>query len=196
MNLSLLRKLFNEIKIWIESLLSLLPGNIGIYLRMIWYLKRWKNKQRVSINKNCEFVSSKNIEFKGKAFIGKNSLLSAEDGEIIIGDNFSCNHNLHLNASIGGKISIGEDVLIGPNCVIRSSDHKYEDKNHIIKNQGHSSGKIIINNDVWIGANAIILKNVEIGEGAVIAAGTLVNKDIEPYSISGGIPAKILKYRK
>ena len=50
--------------------------------------------------------------------------------------------------------------------------------------------------DVWIGANAIILKNVEIGEGAVIAAGALVNKDIEPYSISGGIPAKILKYRK
>ena len=54
MNLSLLRKLFNEIKIWIESLLSLLPGNIGIYLRMIWYLKRWKNKQRVSINKKDE----------------------------------------------------------------------------------------------------------------------------------------------
>jgi len=53
----------------------------------------------------------------------------------------------------------------------------------------------IIGNDVWIGANAIILQGVTIGDGAVIAAGAVVTKDVPPYAIVGGVPAKVIKYR-
>ena len=53
----------------------------------------------------------------------------------------------------------------------------------------------IIGNDVWIGANAIILQGVTIGDGAIIAAGAVVTKDVPPYAIVGGVPAKVIKYR-
>ncbi|VVC00317.1 2,3,4,5-tetrahydropyridine-2,6-dicarboxylate N-acetyltransferase [uncultured archaeon] len=58
-----------------------------------------------------------------------------------------------------------------------------------------SKGAITIGNDVWVGANAIILSNVTIGNGAIIAAGAVVAKDVPPYAIAGGVPAKVLKYR-
>lgn len=193
--MKILFKFFSEISIWTEHFLSILPGNFGIYLRNLWYRNRWTLKQKISINKYCEFIEPKNILFKGEAYIGKNSFFSAEDGLIIIGKNFSCNTNLHINASINGEIIIGDDVLIGPNCVIRSSDHIYSDKNTPIKRQGHISEKIIIGNDVWIGANTTILKGVEIGNGAIIAAGAVVNKNVDPFSISGGVPVRHIKYR-
>ena len=189
-------KIFSEIIIWLEDFISFIPGNIGIYLRSKWYRNRWKVKQSISINKYCEFIKPRNILFKGKAFIGNNSIFSAEDGEIIIGNNFSCNTNLHLNASIKGTIIIGENVLIGPNCVIRSSDHIYSDINKPIKHQGHISEKIIIGDNVWIGANTTILKGVKIGNGAIIAAGAVVNKNVDSLSIVGGVPIKHIKYRK
>lgn len=191
------KKLFFEIIIWIESILSIIPGKTGIYLRMLWYKSKWGNvSQKISIDVNCEFKSPKNIKFNGKAFFGKNSFISAEDGEIIIGKNFSCNNNLHLNASIQGKIIIGDDVLIGPNCVIRSSDHIHADINIPIKKQGHISEEIFIGDNVWIGANTTILKGVKIGKGAIIAAGAVVNKNVDSLSIVGGVPIKHIKYRK
>lgn len=189
-------KLYSEILIWIEHFLSIVPGNLGIYFRSLWFKKRWTLKQNVSINNYCEFIKPENILFKGQAFIGKSSFFSAEQGSIIIGKRFSCNTNVHLNASINGEIVIGDDVLIGPNCVLRSSDHKFKNLNTTINKQGHNSGKIVIGDDVWIGANCTILKNVEIGNGAVIAAGAVVNKDVQSFSIVGGVPIKTISYRK
>lgn len=194
--MNLFLKIFSEIVIWIEHFISLIPGSSGIYLRSMWYKNRWKKKQKISINKYCEFINPENILFEGRAYIGNNSLLSAEDGEIIIGNNFSCNTNLHLNASIKGKIIVGNNVLIGPNCVIRSSDHIYTDINKPIQSQGHKSEKIVIGDNVWIGANTTILKGVEIGNGAIIAAGAVVNKNVEAFSIVGGVPIKHIKNRK
>ena len=58
-----------------------------------------------------------------------------------------------------------------------------------------SKGNIVVEDDVWIGARAIIMSGVKIGQGAVVAAGAVVSKDVPPYAIVGGVPAKIIKYR-
>ncbi len=100
-----------------------------------------------------------------------------------------------VDASERGTIKIGRDVLIASHVVIRSSNHKFDNRNIPINRQGHTPGTIIIEDDVWIGTSATILPDVVIGKGAVIAAGAVVTKDVEPYTIVSGIPAIKIKER-
>lgn len=88
-----------------------------------------------------------------------------------------------------GGITIGDDVLIGHNCVIATLNHSM-DPDH---RADMVAAPVVIGDKVWIGANVTILQGVTIGEGAVIAAGAVVNKDVPPRAVVGGIPAKVLK---
>jgi len=112
---------------------------------------------------------------------------------ISIGDNVYFNRNVFITAR--DPVSIGDDVLIGPNVVINTGNHTFSDRNVPIVKQGHTSERIVIEDDVWIAANAIILKGVTIGKGAVVAAGAVVNKNVAPYTVVGGVPAKKIKDR-
>ena len=103
------------------------------------------------------------------------------------GKNLNINRGVHIYAR--GGIKIGDYVLIGPNVVITSSQHRYDIKGTPILFQGHELQPVTIGSDVWIGANAVILPGVNIGEGTIIGAGAIVTSDTEPYSIVGGIPA-------
>ena len=89
-----------------------------------------------------------------------------------------------------GEVIIGDRVLIGYCSQILSTNHQIPDRNGKIFYANHICKKIVIENDVWIGANCIILPGVKIGEGAVIGAGSFVNKDVEPWGIYVGSPAK------
>jgi galactoside O-acetyltransferase len=86
-------------------------------------------------------------------------------------------------------------VLIAQNVVLRASDHEYSDIDIPINQQGHTGGQIIIGNDCWIGANAVIARNVKIGDHSIVAAGAVVTKDVEPFAIVGGVPAKLIRKR-
>ena len=88
------------------------------------------------------------------------------------------------------RVCIGDDVLIGPFVLIHTGNHIYVDPEIPIRSQGHSHKPIQLGDDVWVGAHAIILSGVSIGRGAVIAAGAVVTRDVEPYAIVAGIPAR------
>ena len=94
------------------------------------------------------------------------------------------------------KIDIGDYVQIASGCSIRDSNHVIP-KNHkeLITASGIESEPVIIEDDVWIAANVSILKGVKIGKGSVIGANSVVTKDIPPYSIAAGCPAKVIKKR-
>jgi len=111
-----------------------------------------------------------------------------------IGNNVGINHYCFIG--VRGDIEIGDNVIFGPRVNIFSENHNYEDLDIPIKNQGVTKGKTTIGSDVWIGANVSIMSGVDIGNGCVIAAGSVVTKNILPYSIVGGVPAKIIKNRK
>ena len=100
--------------------------------------------------------------------------------------------------SAHGKIRIGNHVLFGPYVSIHGGNHIY-DKIGVymtdVKKEPNTDGEVVIEDDVWVGANAIILKGVKIGEGAIVSAGAIVTKDVEPYSIVAGVPAKKIKMR-
>lgn len=118
----------------------------------------------------------------------------------------SVGHNVNLGyrpiiLATRSEIIIGDNVMFGPEVTIRGGNHRIDIvgrtmvsiKDHE-KRETDDKG-VIIGNDVWIGTRAIILSGVVIGDGAVIAAGAVVTKDIPPYAIVGGNPAKIIKYR-
>lgn len=100
------------------------------------------------------------------------------------------------NCKIADGVVIGNFVLMGPNVVIHTTNHEYLNKNEKIMEQGYRKAKqVFIYDDVWIGENVIILPGVNIGQGAVIGAGSVVTKNVEEYSVVAGNPAKVIKYR-
>lgn len=113
--------------------------------------------------------------------------------------------NTLMNTSIGKFCSIAENVKIGlgmhpVSSFVSTSPVFYSPSGQCgfsfaDKNYFSETGSVNIGNDVWIGANAVLMDNVTIGDGAVIAAGAIVTKDVAPYSITGGVPAKHIKYR-
>lgn len=119
--------------------------------------------------------------------------LYANDGVITIGDNMSVNTNVHIGAG-SGRVTIGNNVQIGPNVVLRAADHGIA-MGTLIRFQPHVGGEIIVEDDVWIGANAVILRDVTLGKGCVVAAGAVVTKNVEPYAIVGGVPARKISSR-
>ena len=91
---------------------------------------------------------------------------------------------------------MGNGVMIGPGVVIVSSNHDHLQTNLPMTKMDHIFAPVVIGNDIWIGANAVILAGVQIGNGAVIAAGSVVNKDVNAFDIVGGVPARVLGSRK
>lgn len=107
----------------------------------------------------------------------------------------------HINSGVviysGNGIDIGEDVLIAANCTLAPVNHEYRSKEQKIVTQRfmESRGGIIIEDDVWIGANSIILDGAVLRKGCVVGANSLVNDQLEPYSINVGSPTHIIGYR-
>lgn len=132
--------------------------------------------------------------------IGKNlktrSATSVENPSAIsIGNNVWISKNVALSAMNG--IKIGDDVTIAKDVSLISGDHEFSDLKKKINQQGMKKNRkpIIISDDVWIGEKVTILKSVTIGRGSVIGAASVVTKDIPPFSIAVGNPARVIKKR-
>lgn len=115
------------------------------------------------------------------------------DATISIGANTTVGHYTFVFASIG--VDIGSDCLIAPFCYIVDSNHGIR-KDQLIREQEMTASKISIGSDVWLGCGARILRGVTVGNGAVIAAGTVVSQDVPEHAIVIGNPAQIVDYRR
>jgi len=117
---------------------------------------------------------------------------------IYIGNDVSIPKNSTIFCTIAPLV-IGNKVTFGPSPTIITGDHRIDEIGKFIidshNKEKENDQPVIIEDDVWVGANVTILKGVTIGRGTVIAACSLVIKDVPPYSIIGGVPAKVLKYR-
>lgn len=114
--------------------------------------------------------------------------------EVLLGDNVYIAPNFHISAR---NLSIGNNVLIGPNLLLECDDHNFKIIGKTIWStmSDRVLGFVTIEDDVWIGGNVTILKNVIIGEGAVIGASSLVTKSMPPYTICFGSPCRPVKVR-
>lgn len=175
-------------------------GVSTLYCRVRYFFVFEKVGKKLSIKKH----------FRVNPMLGYNSNLF----KITLGYHVNIERNVTMQGSghlkIGDWVSIGEQTIIGcsseieigfatiiaSNVSIRDTDHKFDNLNETISSQGITTEKVTIGEDVWIGANAVITKGVTIGKGSIIAAGAVVTKDVPPYSIYGGVPAKLIKKRK
>ena len=124
-----------------------------------------------------------------KSVIESFSCINNAVGDVLIGD-FT---RIGLHNTIIGPVTIGNHVNLAQGVTITALNHNFEDITLRIDQQGVSTNTVTISDDVWIGTNAVVLPGVTIGTHSVVAAGAVVTKDVPPYTIVAGVPAKVIK---
>ncbi len=148
------------------------------------HVKIGQKKFRAFCGKLMLDKCGKNVNIECKASISNRVQLGDRSG-------------IGIRASISGKCIIGNDVMMGPNCIIYTRNHKIDDVTIPMNAQGIQEEKpVYIGDDVWIGGRVTILPGVKIGSHSVIGAGAVVTKDVPEWAIAAGNPAIVKKYRK
>jgi acetyltransferase-like isoleucine patch superfamily enzyme len=177
-----------------------IPGLIQRYRR--WKLARWG----VWLDRSC-YVGP-------RVSLGPDNR-QAINGTVEVSDSCELNQGVELNPFGGsiriarrvwlgpyvviyghGGVEIGEQTLISMHCSILSSNHGVPPIGKLIRDTADDLRPTKIGRDVWIGANAVILGGVTIGDGAVVAAGAVVTKDVEPGAVVAGVPASLIRKRQ
>lgn len=184
----------------------------GLFLKYLWLefkesvysrieLYNLKINEDIDLGRNIRIKGIKNLSIGRGVKIADGvflhcgaSIRNSHRGGISIGDNVYIGPYCVLFGE--GGIEIGNDCLIAPGTIITSQQHTYTDWNIPIRKQPSEHSKIVIEDDVWIGSNAVILPGIRIGKGSIIGAGAVVTKDVPPYSVAVGVPARVIKRRK
>lgn len=197
----------------LTTLLGSLPLGIGKKLRAKAYRKiLGAIGDDVAIAPAVELLGTQTIYLGSGVKIWQRVTLNAwTAGSVIrLGDDAVLDRGIYLQ-SLGGEISIGKntyvgpyvcmagpgDVKIGDNCLIAShtalyaNNHNFDDPDTPINQQSLSSKGISIGNDCWLGSGVKVMDGISIGDGCVVGAGAVVTKDLAPYSIAVGVPAKV-----
>lgn len=162
-----------------SSLLKIIPYKIMFGGRLTVGLKQlWGRNTKLVVTRRGKLIIGDMLEARRMDYI------SVQDGAMHIGNHVFMNQNVSVTCM--EKIDIGDRCIIANNVVIVDHDHDFV-------NGGFVSAPVKLQNDVWIGANATVLKGVTIGEGAIVAAGSVVNKDVPAHTMVAGAPARIIK---
>jgi acetyltransferase-like isoleucine patch superfamily enzyme len=163
-----------EIILWKMKIIMEIPGNLGIGIRKKILPHILKTcGENISISEGCWLQAFENLS---------------------LGNNVRISRGVFINA--GGGVKIGNDVLIGPSVKIWSVNHNFSELDIPIHEQGYNYSTVTIGNNVWIAANVIILPGITVSDKTVIAAGSVVTKDLKPCALYGGNPARLIRERK
>lgn len=172
-------------------------GRLRSYMVVWWFrLRGYIFDTSVYLGGSNTFFQS----FRGHMMVGKNSRFGKNtrvdagyDGKITIGRNVLIDDNCFITAQ--RSITIGDSVMIAAYSFITDFNHAFRSKKKHIDQQAFERDKVVIEDDVWIGTHVCVLKGVTIGRGAVIGAGSVVTKNVKPYEVVAGNPAKHIRYR-
>jgi maltose O-acetyltransferase len=151
------------------------------------WLGRMSKKCRALTCRQLFRSTGQNVNIEHGAYFGSGRMIE-------IGNNSGIGVNCHVPTDI----RIGNDVMMGPEVLIisRNQNHRFDDITIPMRLQGYrESPPVVIEDDVFLGARVIVMPGIRIGSGAVIGAGAIVTKDVPPFAICGGNPARIIRYR-
>ena len=174
-----LKKCITGVKSILKAICSKIKYGRNLKISLVNSLK---GKIQIEIMDNAKIEIGKFLMTRGPLY-----LKCLNVGSLIIGDHVFLNHNCSITCA--DRIEIGSHCMFANNLVIVDHDHKVTSEGPVGE---LVTQPIIIEDRVWCGANVTITKGVHIGEGAVIAAGAVVTKDVPKYTVVGGIPAKQL----
>ncbi|MDZ4847066.1 MAG: acyltransferase [Chitinophagales bacterium] len=176
------------------ALWLLMPSNQArprLWVRLFWNPFKHKKGKRSLIRRRTrmDVLPFKNFSLGDDSTIEDFATVNNGVGDVIIGNR----SRIGLSCVVIGPVTIGNDVMLAQNIVVSGLNHPYEDVTLPISVQKVTTKPIIIEDESWIGANAVITAGVTIGKHSVIAAGSVVTKDVPPYAIAVGNPARVIK---
>jgi len=142
-----------------------------------------RRRTRIDVFPWNDFVLGKDSTIEDFATVNNGA------GPVYIGER----SRIGLSCTVIGPVTIGNDIMLAQNIVLSGLNHSYEDLSKPISRQKQTTSMITIEDEVWIGANVVIVAGVRVGKHSVIAAGSIVTRDVPPNSVVAGNPAKILK---
>lgn len=145
-----------------------------------------------AIGRDVRITGDLTIRFGDRVAL-RDRVTLAGNGVLTVGDQTAINQDCILTAM--ERIEIGADVMLAPRVYILDVDHEFDRRDAPIRAQGYRVAPVAIEDDVWIGAGTVIIKGVRIGRGSVIGANSVVTRDVPPYSIAAGSPARVIRER-
>jgi acetyltransferase-like isoleucine patch superfamily enzyme len=171
----------------------------GVRIRHAGYLQVGKNfvvedYAEIMALSRQGIVCGNNVTIGAYATIKPSSYYGRNLGEgLHVGDNSNIGRYSYVGCS--GLITIGQNVMVSPRVSLYAENHNFRDTSRPMRDQGITREPITIEDDCWVASGAIILAGVTVGRGSVIAAGSVVTRDVPPYSVVGGSPAHIIQSR-
>ncbi len=165
--------LLEEAWMWFEFAVGWVPGRVGKFSRGFIYPLLIESGWHLQVEEGVKIRGPRNLRLGTSVGLGKDTWINSRGGVVI-----------------------GNNVMIAPGVRIISNGHRMERLDVPMIQQGLYSKPIHIGNDVWIGADVIVLPGVTVGEGSIIAAASVVTKDVPPMSVVAGSPARVVKSRK
>lgn len=180
-------------ELWV-FLFAWIPTPVGILLRLLAWRWLFRFCGSVRFATGLALAGCRRMHLGNGVRLGRGCCITATDGELVLHDKVALSPYVHVGAD-SGRIEIGAQTAVGPGTVIRAANHCIARQDVPIMQQGHTPGQIVIEEDVWIGANCVITPDVRIGRGAVVGAGAVVTRNVAPFSIVGGVPARRIGMR-
>ena len=153
------------------------------------FLHQRGRQSRIRWSTRLDLVPFNSFSLGSQSIIEDFSTVNNGMGPVTIGDRTL----IGMSNVLIGPLRIGNDVILAQNIVLSGLNHGYQDAGVPIRDQPCTTAEIVVEDEVWIGANSVITAGVRIGRHAVVAGGSVVTKDVPPYTIVGGNPARPLK---
>ena len=202
----------------VQLLSQWVPGALGLVLRKVCY--PWllgacgrgvvfgqhvvlRHPHKIRIGDNVVIDDHCLLDAKGDAnagitigsgvFIGRNTILSCKNGDIVLGDGANVGFNCEIFSA--ARVEVGARTLLAAYCYVIGGDHDWKDAGRPVLEQGRRAEGVRIGEGAWLGAGAKVLDGITVGGGAIVGAGAVVNADVPDGAIAVGVPAKVVGSR-